>query len=49
MMWSQPKNSGSCNIEGYALFMNDGQGSDNFVEIDSNLIRNNPFLYVHTT
>lgn len=40
--------SGSCDLKGYAVFMNDGHGSDIFTEIDSEVIRNKPMYTEHT-
>jgi hypothetical protein len=38
--WAQPQFTGACNLHGFALLMNDGQGGDTFTEIDSTEIRN---------
>jgi hypothetical protein len=47
--WSQPKFTGSCDVQGFALYMNDGSDNETLVEIDSTLIRNKPLYTTHTT
>ena len=39
LAWSQPKFASSCNLVGFAVYMNDGQGSEVLTEIDSLQIR----------
>ena len=45
--WSQPQFKGSCDLKGFALFMDNGDGV--LTEIDSAQIRNKPLKTTHTT
>lgn len=49
LSWLPPANLGSCQLQGFSLMMNNGEGSDTFTEIDSEQIRNKPFLASHTS
>jgi hypothetical protein len=49
LAWSLPQFTSSCDLIGFALFMNDGQGSDVLTEIDSALVRGKPFMTTLTT
>jgi hypothetical protein len=49
LSWLPPANLGSCQLQGFSLMMNNGDGSDIFTEIDSEEIRNKPFLASHTS
>jgi hypothetical protein len=47
--WSQPKFKSSCDLIGFALFMNNGAGGDTLAEIDASTIRSKPLYTTHTT
>ena len=47
--WSQPTYRGSCDLQGFALYMNDGMSGDVLTEIDTSQVRDKPFYTEHTT
>jgi hypothetical protein len=49
LRWQLPQIQSSCHLQGFQIYMNDGQGSDLFTQIDQTQVNDKPYYFQHTT
>jgi hypothetical protein len=48
LSWTKPDYTGGCPVWSYAVYMHDGEVSSTYVQVDSELISDKPYLTEHT-